>query len=72
MKISELTKNEQLKLVYDMFEPSLTYTPFTQLANLTGQPAISVPVHLTKNGLPLGGSIYGSKRKRALVIQNCR
>ncbi|MDH5159336.1 amidase [Heyndrickxia oleronia] len=63
MKISELTKNEQLKLVYDMFEPSLTYTPFTQLANLTGQPAISVPVHLTKNGLPLGVQFMAPKGK---------
>ncbi len=33
---------------------SLQYVPFTQLANLTGTPAISVPLHWTADGLPLG------------------
>ena len=33
---------------------SLRYVPFTQLANLTGTPAMSVPLHWTSDGLPLG------------------
>ena len=53
--IAEANKEEQQQIIYDMFLPSLTYTPFTQLANLTGQPGISVPVHVTADGLPLGG-----------------
>ncbi|GAB3894154.1 amidase [Kibdelosporangium lantanae] len=33
---------------------NLSPVPYTQLANLTGRPAISLPLHRTKSGLPLG------------------
>lgn len=65
MKVSGMEKDEQQALVYDMFLKSLTYTPFTQLANLTGQPAMSVPVHLTKTGFRSASSL---QRQRARSI----
>lgn len=61
LTVSDLSQDKQQELIYEMFEPSLTYTPFTQLANLTGTPAMSVPIYLTETGLPLGVQIMSSK-----------
>ena len=33
---------------------NLAWTPYTQLANLTGRPAMSVPLYWTAQGLPMG------------------
>jgi len=35
-------------------ERHLAFTPFTALSNATGQPAMSVPLGQTENGLPIG------------------
>lgn len=41
-------------IVDDMVDKNLGWVPYTQLANLTGRPAISLPLHQTADGLPLG------------------
>ena len=64
-----VTSAEKQEIIYEMFLPSLTYTPFTQLANLTGQPAISVPVHLSAAGLPLGVQFMAAKGQERLLLQ---
>lgn len=67
--IHEINQHEQQQLIYDMFLPSLTYTPFTQLANLTGQPAMSLPVHLSEEGLPLGVQVIAGKGEEHKLLQ---
>lgn len=67
--IDNFSPNEQQQLIWDMWEESLTLTPFTQQANLTGQPAISLPTHLTKNGLPLGIQFTAPKGHEHWLLQ---
>jgi len=43
-----------LGIVDDLIRKSLAWVPYTQLANLTGRPAMSVPLYWTDTGLPLG------------------
>ncbi|MEJ8306261.1 amidase [Saccharibacillus sacchari] len=69
MAVSELSAGEQRRMLYDIFERSLTFTPFTQLANLTGQPATSLPLHLTGDGLPLGVQMIAAKGREDLLLQ---
>ncbi|MCK5886465.1 MAG: amidase [Alcanivorax sp.] len=45
-----------------------TWTPFTYPFNLTGQPALSVPLGLTGNGLPMGLQIVGARFDDARVL----
>jgi amidase len=37
-----------------MVDRNLSWIPYTQLANMTGRPAISLPLHWTPDGLPMG------------------
>jgi amidase len=48
---------------------NLTPYPYTQLANLTGTPAMSVPLHWTADGLPLGVQFVGRMGDEATLLQ---
>lgn len=49
----------RLGLVEQLIAENLGWVPYTQLANLTGRPAVSVPLHWTADGLPLGVQFVG-------------
>jgi amidase len=57
------------RMVENMARRNLTYVPFTQLANLTGTPAMSVPLHWTEKKLPLGVQFCGPVGSEALLLQ---
>jgi amidase len=48
---------------------SLSKTPFTQLANFTGQPAMSVPLYWTSDGLPCGSQFMARFGDEATLLQ---
>jgi amidase len=44
---------------FEWTQQVFTYCPFTPLFNTTGQPAISLPLHWTPDGLPVGVQFAG-------------
>lgn len=66
---AELSELELADLIYEMFEKSFVMTPYTQLANLTGQPAILLPTYVTTEGLPLGIQFMASKGREDLLFE---
>lgn len=48
---------------------NLEKLPFTQLANLTGQPAMSVPLYWTESGLPLGTQFMAPMGDEKTLLQ---
>ncbi|MGD8297403.1 MAG: amidase family protein [Desulfobacterales bacterium] len=48
---------------------SLSKTPFTQLANFTGQPAMSVPLYWTSDDLPCGSQFTGRFGEEATLYR---
>jgi len=44
------------------------FTPFTAVYNVTGQPAVSLPLHWSANGLPIGVMLAGRPAQEALLV----
>jgi amidase len=50
------------------FERQKRYAAFTALFNVTGQPAVSVPLHWTDGGLPVGSMLVGRPADEATLL----
>ena len=51
------------------FERMKRWTPFTALFNMTGQPAVNVPLHWSPDGLPIGVMLVGRPADEAMLIR---
>ena len=48
--------------------PYMAFSPYTRVANMTGCPAMSVPLHWTPEGLPVGAHFMGRMWDEATLI----
>lgn len=68
-KVDSLDYQQQFDLLKAIFKKSLAKTPFSQLANLTGQPAISLPTYIDKNNkLPIGIQFIAPREREDLLL----
>ncbi len=51
------------------FAPLLDYVPFTAMQNVTGQPAINLPLHWNKDDLPIGVQFVGRFGDEETLLQ---
>jgi amidase len=53
------------------FERQKMFTPYTAVYNATGQPAASLPLHWTPDGLPVGVTLIGRPAGEAALLALC-
>ncbi len=51
------------------FAPLIDYVPFTAMQNVTGQPAINLPLYWNDQGLPIGTHFVGRYGDEATLLQ---
>ena len=54
---------------WEQFERAARFTPFTAAFNVTGQPAMSLPLHWSADGLPIGVQLVGPPLGDALLFR---
>jgi amidase len=63
-----VTAFSKTKAWIDQILTNLAPVPFTQLANITGRPAMSVPLYRTAQGLPLGVQFVGGLSSEPMLL----
>jgi amidase len=69
LKLGKAHLLAQGKLVDRIVKENLTWVPFTQLANITGLPAMSVPLYWNTDKLPLGSQFIAPFAREDVLLQ---
>lgn len=64
----DLNKETLGDLIIESLKSGTYYSPYAYIYNLTGQPAISLPVHSTSEGLPIGVMISARQSQDAKIL----
>lgn len=68
-EIGKLDANDPNLDATQWTERMMAYAPFTNIFNTTGQPAISLPLGWSKNGLPIGMQFAGRFADESTLLQ---
>ena len=60
---------ERFNLLIKQWEPMMKRTPYTWLFNLTGNPAITLPVYKSANNLPLGVMFAAQDNSEKILLE---
>ena len=67
--LGELNQNREGMRAMEWTRQIFSYVPFTPLFNVTGQPAISLPLHWSADGIPVGVQIAGRFGDEATLLR---
>ncbi len=67
--LGELNQDRKGLTAMEWTQQVFSYVPFTPLFNTTGQPAISLPLHWSAGGLPVGVQIAGRFGDEATMLR---
>ena len=67
--LGELNQNREGMTAMEWTRQVFSYVPFTPVFNVTGQPAISLPLHWSAGGLPVGVQIAGRFGDEATLLR---
>lgn len=72
-EIATVDFEQQIAIIEAAFERSLAFTPYNFISNLTGQPALSLPIYVNETtNLPLGVQLWGAKNSEIQLLQLAR
>jgi amidase len=66
--LGELNQNREGMTAMEWTQQIFSYVPFTPVFNVTGQPAISLPLHWSAGGLPVGVQVAGRFGDEATLL----